>query len=201
MLSRYDKVSGMTGTASSDAFKHIYGLDTFTVPRNKEYLYKKGLISVAPFKRNDHPVILCKTDEIKTQYIIRETINSYLKSQPVLILSDDDEVVKKVFDAIIKVNPKLKPSLLISNKNLLEEAEIISKAGIKGAITVASEMAGRGTDIKLGGSSLVNKSKIVDDILFERAKQFFEKSGIKQEKDIFDRVLASVRLEYETCDY
>lgn len=200
LLSRYDKVSGMTGTASYEAFKEIYGLDTFKVPRNKEYLYKKGIISSAPFKRKDHPVILCKTEEIKMQRIITDTLNSYLKHQPVLILSDDDEIVKKVFDRIIKVNPKLKINLLISNKNLEEEAEIISRAGTKNAITVASEMAGRGTDIKLGGTDYIDKSNFVNEVLSEKALQFFKKSGIKQEKDIFERVVASLKLDYENYE-
>lgn len=201
LLSRYDKVSGMTGTASYNAFKEIYGLDTFKVPKNKEYLYKKGLISTAPFKRKDRPVVLCKTDEIRMQHIITETVNSYLKSQPVLILSDNDEIVKRVYDSIVKINSKLTPNILISNKNLEEEADIISRAGIKGAITVASEMAGRGTDIKLGGLSSKTRDEILTDVLLERTSKFFEKSGIPKDENIFDRVFASIKLEYETYEY
>lgn len=201
LLSRYDKVSGMTGTADYDAFREIYGLDTFKVPRNIQYLYDKGVISNPPLMRKDRPVILCQSEEIKMECIIKETVNSYLKSQPVLIVSDDDEIVKRVFERIIKTNPTLSVQLLISNKNLQEEAEIISRAGLMGTITVASEMAGRGTDIKLGGETYINIEAIINEIIFEKASQFFKKSGIKKEQDIFNRVFEALKLEYECYDY
>ena len=200
LLARYDKISGMTGTASYDAFSEIYGLETFKVPRNKEYLYKKGAISKPPCKRQDHPVVLCKSDEIKMQCILKETMKGYLKAQPVLILSDDDEIVKFVFDRITKVDSRLNPNLLISDKTLEEEAQIIAQAGIKNAITVASEMAGRGTDIKLGGFSSTNKDEAVKEVLLEKVSQFFQKSGAPKDQDIFDKVLEILKLEYEQSE-
>lgn len=197
LLYRYDKISGMTGTACVSAFKQIYGLDTFSVPKNKEYQYEKGIIAISPFKRKDHPVVLCKNNKIKMEHIVIDTMNSYLKGQPVLLVGDNNEVVEKVYNSIIKLNPKIGVQLLISSKNLEEEAEIISKAGSKGAITVSSEMAGRGTDIKLGGEEAITKEKIIENIFLEEVNEVLRKNNIKEEQSLIDIVLESLRLQYK----
>lgn len=196
LLYRYGKVSGMTGTPSKDVFKEIYNLNTIDIPRNQNYLYDKGKRLVAPFKRKDRPIVLCSTDSKKIELMVTESVNSYLKGQPVLLVGDNEEVVKKVHGTFVKITPKLGAKLLLSNKNLEEEAEIISKAGMKSSITVASEMAGRGTDIKLGGKD-IDIEKIKHNIFMQEAQDYINESGIKKSSDVLDRIIESIKLKYK----
>lgn len=183
LLSRYSKFSGMTGTADKTAFYDIYKLDTFEVPKNKEYQYKKGLIFSAPEKRVDHPTKLYETQEQKINAIIEDIKSSQSKKQPILVVTNNDEIAKEIHEKL-RSEFGLKADLLISSKDLEEEAKIISKAGMPGAITISSEMAGRGTDIKLGGNFDDVKKGIRDSILLQQAisaKYEEEKTGDKKQ--------------------
>lgn len=177
LLSRYSKVSGMTGTADKDIFDKIYGLDTFDVPKNKEYEYSKNPhLNSMPFQRVDNPTILCKTNKLKTVLILKDVIDSYKKKQPVLVVTDSDEEAKYIYSLLTTgLNPpydNLKVGLLTSSNNNEEEAEIIRDAGKLGSITIATQRAGRGTDIKLGGESVVNFNTVKEQILLVEAANF-----------------------------
>lgn len=161
LLSRYSKISGMTGTADKSAFLDIYKLDTFEVPKNKEYQYEKGYINTPPKQRKDSPVKVFRTEEEKTDAIIQDIIESNKKGQPILVVTDNDEKAAELYEKIEK-EYGLDPKLLISSKNLEEEAQIVSNAGMSGSITIASQMAGRGTDIKLAGDFEKNKEMYID---------------------------------------
>ncbi|MEJ8553399.1 preprotein translocase subunit SecA [Tepidibacter sp. Z1-5] len=133
----FNKISGMTGTAYTEReeFKDIYGIEVVCVPTNK------------PIQRIDNADLLFKTKEAKFKAIVNEVEKRYKKEQPVLIGTiyiDDSEKLSEMLDERnIKHN-------LLNAKQDKDEAGIISQAGQKGAITIATNMAGRGTDIKLG---------------------------------------------------
>lgn len=133
----YNKLSGMTGTALTEAeeFQQIYGLDVVAVPPNK------------PISRADHEDLIYKTEKAKLK-AVAEAIKEYHKSgRPVLVGSGS--IAKNEMIAAYLDKEGVKYSLL-NAKNNEHEAEIVAKAGEKGAITLATNIAGRGTDIKLG---------------------------------------------------
>jgi preprotein translocase subunit SecA len=133
----YEKLAGMTGTAATEAteFKSIYKLDVVAIPTNR------------PCKRIDYNDRVYKTQREKYKAIIDEVVECHKKGQPVLV-------------GTISVDVSEKLSRMLSAKNIIHnvlnakqhqsEAEIVSRAGQRGAVTIATNMAGRGTDIKLG---------------------------------------------------
>ena len=141
---RYSKFSGMTGTSAVQAFRELYGLETFEVPRNK------------PRQVTDHGDRLYKTAEDKNKAILEEVIASHAKGQPILLTTTSVEESIKLHEFLTRelAARGITVSIPVLNANvdkLKEEADIIAHAGEKGAITISTEMAGRGTDIKLGG--------------------------------------------------
>ena len=133
----YNKLSGMTGTAFTEAeeFQQIYALDVVQIPPNK------------PIIRVDKDDLIYKTEAGKLRAIAREVKKYHDKGQPVLIGSASivkNELIAKYLD-----EAKI-PYEILNAKNNEREAAIIAKAGEKGAVTLATNMAGRGTDIKLG---------------------------------------------------
>lgn len=132
----YRKLSGMTGTAFTEAeeFQQIYALDVIQIPPNR------------PIKRIDKDDLIYKTEDGKIRAIVREVQKYHEKGQPVLIGSASiakNELIAKYLD-----EAKI-PYEILNAKNNEREAAIIEKAGEKGAVTLATNMAGRGTDIKL----------------------------------------------------
>ena len=172
LLSRYDKISGMTGTADKSAFSEIYGMETCEIPRNMDYQYSKGRTNKKPHKRVDHPTKLYRDNEEKLTAVLSDIISSNEKGQPVLVVTDNDEQAKYLYDVIdnLEILDKKDANLLIAGKDLEEESKIIANAGKKRAITIASEMAGRGTDIKLGGNGIKSKKQI---------EELYELGGLK----------------------
>ena len=135
----YEKLAGMTGTADTEAFEfnHIYGLDTVVVPTNK------------PMVRNDMSDLIFLTAEEKYEAII-EDINERVKAgQPTLVGTASIEN-SELLSSILK-KQKI-PHKVLNAKFHAQEAEIVAQAGKPGAVTIATNMAGRGTDIVLGGS-------------------------------------------------
>ncbi len=138
----YEKLAGMTGTAQTEAveFEEIYGLKVVEIPTNK------------PISRADEEDEIYKNEQGKYDAIIRSIKESHAKQQPILVGTVSIEK-SEYLSKLLKSN-KLKHSVL-NAKYHEKEAEIIAQAGIPGAITIATNMAGRGTDIKLGGSEEV----------------------------------------------
>ena len=136
----YDKLSGMTGTALTEEmeFRDIYGLDVVEIPTNR------------PMQRVDLPDIMYKTENAKYNAVIEEVVAAHSKGQPVLIGTVSIDKSEKL-SAMLK-KKGIKHNVL--NAKLHEkEAEIIAQAGKRGAVTIATNMAGRGTDIILGGNA------------------------------------------------
>ena len=136
----YDKLSGMTGTAMTeeDEFREIYFIDVVEVPTNK------------PMIRNDHNDVVYKTVEAKYNAILDQIRACHEKGQPVLVGTVSVEK-SEVLSRLLSKNGI--PHNVLNAKNHEKEAEIIAQAGKLGAVTIATNMAGRGTDIMLGGNA------------------------------------------------
>nr|YP_010337547.1 preprotein translocase subunit SecA [Dixoniella grisea]UNJ17132.1 preprotein translocase subunit SecA [Dixoniella grisea] len=138
----YPKLSGMTGTAKTDAteFEKIYKLEVVEVPTNK------------PLIRIDYPDIIYKTKKAKWKAIVNECLKMYTIGRPVLVGTPDVEQ-SEVLSSLLQLQQIPHNVLNAKPENVVREVEIIAQAGRKYAITIATNMAGRGTDILLGGNS------------------------------------------------
>ena len=136
----YDKLSGMTGTAQTeeDEFQEIYKLDVVVIPTNK------------PLMREDLPDLIYMTEKAKFEAVVEETLEANKKGQPVLIGTISIEKSEALSALLRKKGIKHN---VLNAKHHEKEAEIVAQAGQKGAVTIATNMAGRGTDIVLGGNS------------------------------------------------
>ena len=136
----YNKLSGMTGTAMTEEneFREIYNLDVIAIPTNK------------PLIRKDQTDIIYKNEAGKFRAVIEDIKKSYEKGQPVLVGTVSIENSEKISRLLSKEGI---PHEVLNAKNHEKEAEIIAQAGKYKAVTIATNMAGRGTDIMLGGNS------------------------------------------------
>ena len=133
----YDKLSGMTGTADTEApeFKKIYDLSVIIMPTNQ------------PMIRKDFPDVIYKNEAAKYRAVVQEIKDLHTKGQPVLVGTISIDVSEKISDMLKKEKV---PHEVLNAKQHDREAEIIAGAGQLGKVTIATNMAGRGTDIKLG---------------------------------------------------
>ncbi len=151
----YTKLSGMTGTAKSEEeeFRSIYGLDVLEIPTNK------------PVIRKDMPDVIYKTVKGKNQAIIDEIEQKHKNGQPVLVGTVTVEKSEEISKLLIKKGIKHN---VLNAKNHAKEADIVAQAGRFGAVTIATNMAGRGTDILLGGNpEFMAKQKLRDEKIAE----------------------------------
>lgn len=135
----YDKISGMTGTADTEAaeFQEIYGLDVVVIPTN------------LPVARKDLDDLVFLNEQFKLQAICRDIAEIHATGQPILVGTISIEKSELLSRLLTKMGIRHN---VLNAKNHAREALIIEEAGSKGAVTIATNMAGRGTDIKLGGS-------------------------------------------------
>ena len=133
----YDKLSGMTGTAETEAeeFKKIYTLDVLVIPTHK------------PMVREDRADLIYKTQKEKYDAAIKEIIQLHKKGQPVLVGTISIDVSESLSEKLKKKGIKHN---VLNAKHHKEEAEIVANAGQRSSVTISTNMAGRGTDIKLG---------------------------------------------------
>ena len=136
----YDKLSGMTGTAMTEEeeFGTIYELDIVEIPTNK------------PVQRVDHHDVVYKTEAGKLRAVVNQIAECHEKGQPVLVGTVSIEKSEQLSEMLKKRGIKHN---VLNAKNHEKEAEIVAQAGKMGAVTVATNMAGRGTDIMLGGNA------------------------------------------------
>ena len=134
----YDKLAGMTGTAetSAEEFDKVYGLEVVVVPTNKKII------------RKDLPDKIYKTEEAKFRAVVKEIKERHQKGQPVLV--GTTSIDKNEYLGALLEREGI-PHKVLNAKHHEQEGEIIAQAGKKGAVTIATNMAGRGVDISLGG--------------------------------------------------
>ena len=154
----YDKLSGMTGTASTEAdeFMDIYGLDVLEIPTN------------TPVAREDHDDEIYRTLEEKMNAVIDLIEDCRGRKQPVLVGTTSIEKSEALADMLKK---KKIPHNVLNARYHEQEAQIIAQAGVPGAVTIATNMAGRGTDIQLGGNLDMRLATEIDTDLAEDKAQ------------------------------
>ena len=183
----YKKISGMTGTAQTEAeeFADIYKLSVFDIPTNQK------------ISRKDQQDVIYRTEKEKYDAIVDQVVECHGKKQPVLIGTTSIEKSERIAKFLLK--KKIKHNIL-NAKHHEQEAEIISNAGYPGAVTIATNMAGRGTDIQLGGNlefALEKNNKDINpDNLTEEIKK--NKEEVKQAGGLY--VIGSERHESRRID-
>ncbi|MFO7735491.1 MAG: preprotein translocase subunit SecA [bacterium] len=176
----YDTLSGMTGTADTEAteFAEIYGLKVVVVPTNK------------PLIRDDRPDQIYKTAEAKMRATVREIIEHNKKGQPVLVGTTSVEKSEEISDRLISSGVKHN---VLNAKHHTREAQIVAQAGRKGSVTIATNMAGRGTDIVLGGNPEKLAMQEISETMEEydednpeviKIKKEYEKRCSKEQKEV-----------------
>ncbi len=136
----YNKLAGMTGTAETEEteFRKIYGLEVVVIPTN------------LPMIRVDHPDVIYKTEPGKFRAVVEDIVAGYERKQPILVGTISIEKSEELSNMLKKRGV---PHQVLNAKHHEKEAEIIAQAGRMGAVTIATNMAGRGTDIILGGNA------------------------------------------------
>ncbi|WDV46137.1 preprotein translocase subunit SecA [Clostridiaceae bacterium M8S5] len=177
----YDKLAGMTGTAKTEEeeFRHIYSMDVIEIPTNK------------PVIREDNSDVIYKDEEAKFKAVIKDIKEKHEKGQPVLVGTISIENSEKLSKMLKKAGITHQ---VLNAKHHEREAEIVAQAGKYKAVTIATNMAGRGTDIALGGNpEFIAKAKMrkngCGEELISLADSHF---------DTTDEEILKVRKDYET---
>ena len=191
----YDKLSGMTGTAMTEEaeFEEIYNLDVVEIPTNK------------PMIRKDENDVIYKNENAKFRAIVKSIKESHEKGQPVLVGTVSIEKSEKLSKLLKQEGIKHE---VLNAKYHEKEAEIVAQAGKFGAVTIATNMAGRGTDIILGGNSEflakeeMRRKKIAHELI-EEANTYYETDNEdilnvrKQFKELVDKYDEQIKQEKE----
>lgn len=187
----YHKLSGMTGTAKTeeDEFKKIYGVDVVAIPTNN------------PVQREDAPDVIFQNNLNKLNAIYEDVNYCYQRKQPVLIGTTTIEHSEEISRFL---KSKKIPHVVLNAKNHEREAEIVADAGRLGSVTIATNMAGRGTDILLGGNPehlatmQLKKDGLSDEEIYD-ATAYFETTDAKilEHRALFKKYLADFKQQTE----
>ena len=166
----YKKLSGMTGTADTEAseFHHIYKLEVVVIPTNK------------PMVRDDQPDLVYKNEKGKFRAVLADIVDCHTRGQPVLVGTTSVEKSEVVASLLKKEGVKFE---VLNAKQHEREAGIVAQAGRKGAITISTNMAGRGTDIILGGNAEY------------MAKQIMQAEGRESEAGHYEQLFEDLKVK------
>lgn len=172
----YTKLAGMTGTADTEAveLKQIYNLDVSVIPTNK------------PIRRNDHEDVVYKTERAKFKAIAQDIASRYEKGQPILVGTVSIEKSETLSQFLKDEGVRHE---VLNAKHHEREAEIVAQAGRRGAVTIATNMAGRGTDIVLGGNAeMLAKGElgVEEGPDFEVATKKYKVVTDKEKRDVLE---------------
>jgi preprotein translocase subunit SecA len=167
----YGKLAGMTGTAATeeDEFRKIYKLDVVVIPTHK------------PMIRKDMPDVVFKTEQAKFRAVVNEIAERHSKGQPVLVGTISIEKSEVISDMLKRRGI---PHQVLNAKFHEKEAEIVAQAGRRGAVTIATNMAGRGTDILLGGNP-----EFLAQTELKREGYDFEAGAEPGDRSLYEKVL------------
>lgn len=168
----YGKISGMTGTGLTEAteFKETYGIDTVGIPDNK------------PCIRKDEPDVVYATMADKYDAIVNEIVRAHATGQPILVGTASVTSSEKLSAMLTR---KHIDHTVLNAKQHAKEATIVAQAGRYGAVTVATNMAGRGTDIKLGG----DPDELAKNIAYDIAQERYQKMTLAERKAMGDKAM------------
>lgn len=187
----YKKLSGMTGTAKTEEeeFKNIYGLDIVVIPTNR------------PIARIDENDKIYTTHQGKLRAVVEDIRDCYKRGQPVLVGTVSVEKSEELSNLLYRERI---PHNVLNAKNHEKEAEIVAQAGRKGQVTIATNMAGRGTDIKLGGNpeflakQMLKRAKYSDRLIAEATEQYRDVSKeALQVRDLYLQEIARLKAEMD----
>ncbi len=172
----YRKLAGMTGTAETEAeeFAKIYDLDVVVIPTNK------------PLIRKDLDDVVYKTERAKFKAVVQEIKEAHAKGQPVLVGTTNVEKSELLSKLLQREGI---PHHVLNAKNHAREAEIVAQAGRKGAVTISTNMAGRGTDIVLGGNP--------EGLAKEEARRLGIEEGTPEFEELLEKYKAQCEKEKE----
>ena len=179
----YKKLSGMTGTAKTEEieFNKIYGLDVVTIPTNK------------PIRRIDYPDVIYSTEDAKYRNLVEEVKQVHADGRPILIgtitIEKSEHISKLLKQAKIK-------HFVLNAKNHQQESEIIAQAGRMGSVTIATNMAGRGTDILLGGNPEFMAKQKMRELGFTDEQLEFCTSFIETDNEDLNKMRERYRKAY-----
>ena len=180
----YKKLSGMTGTAKTEEteFNGIYKLDVIKIPTNK------------PCIRVDEPDIVYRSEKGKMQAIVEEIKERHAKGQPILVGTVNIDKSEEFSKALTRAGIK---HTVLNAKNHEREGEIVAQAGRLGSVTIATNMAGRGTDILLGGNAEFMAKKKMEDEKFEPEEISFATSFYSSDDEKLNNARAIYKKYYE----
>ncbi len=183
----YDKLSGMTGTAATEEeeFRNIYGMDVVAIPTNK------------PLRREEWPDLIYKTDQAKFNAVVESIKECYQRGQPVLVGTisvDKSEMLSKI------LKQEGIPHEVLNAVNHNREAYIIAQAGRKAAVTISTNMAGRGTDIILGGNpEYLVKEQLINEFGadYHELDHAQKESWDKRQAELMDKAAVETKKQRE----
>ena len=184
----YGKLAGMTGTAQTEAAELVntYGLQVVPIPTNREV------------QRRDEADLIFKSEDAKFRAVVEDIVDRHKKGQPVLVGTISVEKSEHLSHELTKRGVRHE---VLNAKQHTREAQIVAQAGQLGAVTVATNMAGRGVDILLGGNPEgLARQQVVSDMAQALNPSYTVRNGLRvavQEQSVMDKTLANRIVEFE----